>query len=429
MEILGDIIGLAARILRQLHHDIAPCPARRDGIDTDAFRREIHGLVAGELQDRRLGNGIDPTPGLGDARRNGAEIDDGPLVLRQMRPGRLHQSNGAENVDVEGLEPVGAGGFCAVVEIGASDVDKKIQSSSRLHGLMDERLDFIVTGDVGLDETNILAAALRCRLAGFAVNIGDDNRNAIVSQYLGNAFADQRCAAGHNRSLAFQSTHGHSPSCFGFSKKMRSGDCCGRQKCAVAVDQRIIPPFGKMRGGDLTDQDQMRAELFDLRQLAFEGHRRIVQHRRACFDRSPAAGGKTLLPHKTGPAGKDLGDVLLVERQHVDGKDAGAFDHGGNRAVAVYAGDQRWRLGRERTNSSRSQPAALTPAVDGGNNRDTASQLAHAGAEFLATHFFVPLRMDFRSISCLKFRRCSDEVERSAIQIARGDIQIRQQAV
>ena len=149
MERRGDPVGLGAVVVGQLLHDVAPRPARRDRVDPDAVRREVERLVARQLQDRGLGNRIDPAPDLGDAGGDRAEIDDGALVLGEMRPRRLHQHHRADDVDVERLQPVGARRLRAVVEIGAGDIDQIVEAAGRFDRRRHQRGDVGVAGDVG----------------------------------------------------------------------------------------------------------------------------------------------------------------------------------------------------------------------------------------------------------------------------------------
>jgi hypothetical protein len=199
MERPRDAVGLGPIALGQLVHDVRPGPPRRYRVDADAVGREVHRLVAGQLQDRGLADGIDPTPGLRHTRGNRAEIDDRAPGLGEVRTRGLHQDHRADEIDVEGGEPVGAGRLGAVVEIGAGDVDEKIEPPRGLDGLFDQRLNIPVARDVGADETRLRSDASSRRGAVGLVDVGDHDIDAVADQRFRHRLADHRRPADDDR--------------------------------------------------------------------------------------------------------------------------------------------------------------------------------------------------------------------------------------
>ena len=118
-----------------------------------------------------------------------------------MRPGGLHQYDGADEIDVECGKPVGAGRLGAVVEIGAGDVDEEVQPPGAFDGLFDERLNILVARDVRADEARLGADASSGRGAVGFVDVGDHDIGAIADERLCDRLADHRGPADDDRGL------------------------------------------------------------------------------------------------------------------------------------------------------------------------------------------------------------------------------------
>ena len=131
-----------------------------------------------------------------------------PLLLFQLRPRRLHQHHRADDVDVEGREPIGARRVGAVVEIGAGDIDQISRAARSPDRRFDQCRDVGVAGDVAADEARLAADCGRRRLAVGHVDVGDDHGAAIAGERCATALSDQRRAARDDCRLAVEPAHG-----------------------------------------------------------------------------------------------------------------------------------------------------------------------------------------------------------------------------
>src|SRR5262249_62335334 len=98
----------------------------------------------------------------------------------------------------------------AELALGASVVERDVQCAEGAHGLLDERDDVILSGDISSHEqgastgrSNLLRELLSLGNAA----AGDDHIRAFFGKLQDSGFADARVTSTHTDSLAFHAFH------------------------------------------------------------------------------------------------------------------------------------------------------------------------------------------------------------------------------
>src|SRR5207253_2459578 len=118
MERSADSVGLLLVAVGHFIHQTAPSPARRNRIDANLVRSQIHGFIARELQYRRFGHGIEPAPRLRHLGADAAEVDHGAATaLHHVWFHRLQHHDAAHDINVVAVQPVFARRIESVVHI------------------------------------------------------------------------------------------------------------------------------------------------------------------------------------------------------------------------------------------------------------------------------------------------------------------------
>ena len=163
----------------------------------------------------KLAGDVNRRAGKADVPADGGIIDDGTTTTRPKygRDFVLHRQQHATDVDVADLMVVLyrlLGGEQAELALGASVVERDVQSAEGADGLFDERDDVILPGDIGLYEQG--ASTGRSDLPGDLLSLGnpaagDDHIRAFFGKRQGSGFADAGGASGDEDSLVFEGFH------------------------------------------------------------------------------------------------------------------------------------------------------------------------------------------------------------------------------
>ena len=92
-------------------------------------------------------------------------------------------------------------GVKRIINVGACDVDEKIDAAEGFDGCIDASFDLAVVAQIGAMKDGAVAGRARRRLTTLLLDIGDQNGDFEIGKLLSNARADQRGAAGNNRYL------------------------------------------------------------------------------------------------------------------------------------------------------------------------------------------------------------------------------------
>jgi hypothetical protein len=175
-----------------------------DRIDADTLRREIHCLVARQLQDGGLGHWIEPAPRLRHPARDRTEIDDCAAVPRELIARLLHEDDRADDIHVQAFQPFRACRVRPVVQIRAGNVHQKVDAPEAVHRRRDQGRDLVVLAQVA--GTKRHAFALK-RATGLGVDIGHHHPDARRVERIDDRLANLGGATRHDGDLPFQSAH------------------------------------------------------------------------------------------------------------------------------------------------------------------------------------------------------------------------------
>ena len=162
----------------------------------------------------KLAGDVNRRAGKADVPADGGIIDDGTTTgPKYGRDFVLHRQQHATDVDVADLMVVLyrlLGGEQAELALGASVVERDVQSAEGADGLFDERDDVILPGDIGLYEQG--ASTGRSDLPGDLLSLGnpaagDDHIRAFFGKRQGSGFADAGGASGDEDSLVLEGFH------------------------------------------------------------------------------------------------------------------------------------------------------------------------------------------------------------------------------
>ncbi len=120
---------------------------------------------------------------------------------------RLRHRDRADEVHVERREPVGARRGEPLVEVGAGEIDERIDAAEARDDVVHERRDLVVVRDVGAPEERPLAELGGERLPGPIVDVRDRDGHPVPVQLAHDGLPDQRRAAGDDRRPACQALH------------------------------------------------------------------------------------------------------------------------------------------------------------------------------------------------------------------------------
>src|SRR5262249_47319727 len=136
------------------------------------------------------------------------EVDDRAVAARlQMWVCRLRDRDGADDVDVERGEPVGARRREAVVEVRAGEVDEPVETAEPRDDGLDKGGELVVRGGVRVPEERALAELGCERLPGGVVDVGDRDGHSSPVQLPDDGAPDQRRAARDDRAPALEAVH------------------------------------------------------------------------------------------------------------------------------------------------------------------------------------------------------------------------------
>jgi hypothetical protein len=188
--------------------------AGRDTVDADALLCEFQRSRLGEADHGELAGDVNRRAGKADVAANGGVIDDGTTTgAKHGRDFMLHRQQHAADVDVGDLMVVLdrlLGGEQAELALAAGVVERDVQSAEGIDGLLDERDDVILPGDIGPHEQG--ASAGRSDLPGDLLSLGnaaarEDYISTFFSKRESGGFTDAGDASGDKDSLVFEDFH------------------------------------------------------------------------------------------------------------------------------------------------------------------------------------------------------------------------------
>ena len=106
------------------------------------------------------------------------------------------------------------------------------------------------------------------------------------------------------------------------------------------------------------DEDGVGAGFLGRCDVAVEAGQRVFQNRGAGGERGPASGLEAGLAHHAGAAGETVGELVLLGCQQVDGEAAAGEEQAVGLGLAVDAGQELRRLGRDRADGGGGEAGA-----------------------------------------------------------------------
>src|SRR5438552_1537885 len=126
MERTTDFIGFGLVPVGEFVHETAPCPARRDGVDTNFVSGQIHSFVACELNNSCLGYRVEPASGLRYLGADAAEVHHRATAsFDHVWMHRLQHHHAADDIDVVTVQPIFACCLECIVNVDAGQIHKK----------------------------------------------------------------------------------------------------------------------------------------------------------------------------------------------------------------------------------------------------------------------------------------------------------------
>src|SRR5438132_3697780 len=208
MERSADSVGLLLVAVGHFIHQTAPSPARRNRIDANLVRSQIHGFIARELQYRRFGHGIEPAPRLRHLGADAAEVDHGAATaLHHVWFHRLQHHDAAHDINVVAVQPIFARRIEGVVHVNARQVNQEIDATELCHSLIHAGGDLGIVCQVGFYELHILTECAGNCLSIFVIDIGDHYLCALTMKSVHYGGTDHGRASGHDGNFPFESFH------------------------------------------------------------------------------------------------------------------------------------------------------------------------------------------------------------------------------
>jgi hypothetical protein len=145
-------------------------------------------------------------------RRHRRQVDDPPpIALDHLALRRPRAQKGALQMHRDDRVPIVVGHLVDQIVAGdAGVVDEDVERAEAQRDLLDQALDFVGDGDIGLEAERLDPIArgdlCRHRLGGVKIEIAQRHRSAVLGQPFGGRRADPARPAGDQRDASFRSS-------------------------------------------------------------------------------------------------------------------------------------------------------------------------------------------------------------------------------